>query len=140
MTVYAYFDNEPLPVTAATAASAAQNNNKQFLAAEGGDRNKRRGSFLSQWAGSSVGNVLSVRNTLRQQLVRVMSSNKNESVSTPAHPIGGAQVGASTTVSHTPATTTTQGKLVVVVTDNGPGISAENQKRLFKEVHRHFPT
>ena len=34
----------------------------------------------------------------------------------------------------TPAIATTLGKLVVVVADNGPGISAENQKRLFKEV------
>ena len=35
--------------------------------------------------------------------------------------------------------TSTHGKLVVVVIDNGPGISPENQKRLFKEIVQFNP-
>ena len=145
MTVYAYFDTEPLPLTATTASAAAQNNNdnnKQHHAAENYDRNKKRGSVLSHLTGSSVGNVMSAGATFRQKMARAMSNNKVDLSSIPSvPPVEGAQVRASMTGSQAPATstTTTQGKLVVVVIDNGPGISAENQKRLFKEVRCHVP-
>ena len=135
MTIYAYFDSEPLPVAAATAQ-------KFPVGAEGQDKNAgagRRNSLLSimggQWAGRSVGSAAVVAgDTLRQKMVHILS-NRNNSMSNPSVPFEGTQDRVVTSVPQAPVITTTHGKLVVVVTDNGPGIIVENQKRLFKEVH-----
>ena len=144
MTVYAYFDAEPLPVAPAITV-AAQHSHNQFSVGEGQhDRAMamRRGSFLDQLTGRRAngggGSVVGSRGSLRRQLVRILSNDRKDSPASPIPPVEGSQVGggASPVVPQAPTTTTTLGKLVVVVADNGPGISAENQKRLFKEVHR----
>ena len=142
MTVYAYFDSEPLPLPATTASAAAQNNNNnnQLHAMEGRDKNKKGGSVLSSWTGNSVGNVVSAGTTFRQKMARALSNNIIISLTSPVTPTDGAKVSVPMTASQAPATTTTLGKLVVVVTDDGAGISAENQQRLFKEVRCHFPS
>ena len=142
MTVYAYFDSDPLPMTAATAAATAAQNNQQLQSVQGqqGDNNHpRRKSSLSNWTGNGAGKVVVVASdTLRQTMMRAMSKR---SVNTPVPPNLERTTlnGKTPSDPPAPATTTTFGKLVVVVTDNGPGISPENQKRLFKEVISCFP-
>ena len=126
MTVYAYFDSEPIPVTASVAAQ----NTTQLSVVEGRDKDKKRGSFLD-WTDRGGGSVVGARSALRRSMVRMLSNERMRSVNSPVPPNEGAQDSITPPV---PATTTKLGKLVVVVTDNGPGISAENQKRLFKEV------
>ena len=127
VTVYVYFDPEPLPVDSATAVIAAQHT-AQFSLTEG-----RRGRAMKR---GSSGNG-TVTGALREKLVRVLS-DRNGLLSSPVPPMEGQQDVGGSLLSSMPqqasATTTTLGKLVVVVADNGPGISAENQKRLFKEV------
>ena len=113
VTVYAYFDAEPLPVTLPIGVT------QQFSSVDG------RGSMID------------ARNSLQRRVVSILSLDRKDSVSSPVPPFEGAQAnGGIISPPAVPATTTTTtlGKLVVVVTDNGPGISAENQKKLFKEV------
>ena len=129
MTVYAYFD---------TTAVVAQHS-AQFSLTEDRDRNKRRGSFLD-WTDRGGGSVVGVRSALRRSMVRMLSNQRIGSVNSPVPPNEGAPANITQPLPVPASTTTKHGKLVVVVMDNGPGISAENQKRLFKEVHRHFPT
>ena len=77
------------------------------------------------------GSIGSISHTLRRRLHSPITSQQGSVV---AHPDGGDASHASPNPP-TPAPTVA-GKLVVVVLDHGPGISAENQKRLFKEVLR----
>ena len=128
MTVYAYFDSEPIPVTSSVAAQ----HTIQLSVVEGRDKDKKRGSFLD-WTDRGGGSVVGARGALRRSMVRMLSNERMRSVNSPVPPNEGAQ-DSITPPLPVPATTTKLGKLVVVVTDNGPGISAENQKRLFKEV------
>ena len=125
VTVYVYFDPEPLPLAH---GSVAAQHTAQFSIEGQRDRAMRRGSFLDHFTGrgSNGGNVGVVRRHSLQNLVRVLSDRS------PMPPMEGQQDGSVSP--RTPAIATTLGKLVVVVADNGPGISAENQKRLFKEV------
>ena len=141
VTIYAYFDAEPLPVNPTNAAAVAAQQTTQFSVAEGQHGlPRRRSSLFDQFAGNGANgsNVAGPRSSLRQKLVHVLS-DRSGAQSPPVSPRDGQQQdgGASlpSSVPQPPATTTTLGKLVVVVADNGPGISAENQKRLFKEVH-----